>query len=108
MGRPNTPFRLRDPYGRALDRLRPATILLVAGKSGLSVAQILVVDDDPEIQQLLGYVLRREGHEIVEATTGEDALKLVQRLTPDLVILDLMLPGMDGFAVCERLRIARS
>jgi DNA-binding response OmpR family regulator len=72
------------------------------------LAQILVVDDDPEIQQLLGYVLRREGHDISEATTGEDALKLVQRSAPDLVILDLMLPGIDGFTVCERLRIARS
>ena len=69
---------------------------------------ILVVDDDPEIQQLLGYVLRREGHETIEALTGEDALKAVQRSAPDLVVLDLMLPGIDGFTVCERLRIARS
>lgn len=57
------------------------------------MAVILVVDDDVEIQQLLGYVLRREGHDIVEAISGEDALKLVQRTTPDLVILDLMLPA---------------
>jgi len=72
------------------------------------VALILVVDDDPEIQQLLGYVLRREGYETVEALSGEEALKIVQRSAPDLVVLDLMLPGIDGFTVCERLRIARS
>ena len=68
------------------------------------MALILVVDDDPEIQQLLGYVLRREGHETIEALTGEDALKIVQRTAPDLVILDLMLPGLQGEAVMGALR----
>jgi DNA-binding response OmpR family regulator len=72
------------------------------------MARILVVDDDTELQQLLGYVLRREGHDVSEAATGEDALRLAQRSAPDLVILDLMLPGIDGFTVCHRLRIARS
>ena len=72
------------------------------------MAQILVVDDDPDLQQLLGYVLRREGHEVTEAPSGEEALKIIQRSTPDLVILDLMLPGIDGFTVLERMRIARS
>lgn len=72
------------------------------------MANILVVDDDAEIQQLLGYVLRREGHQVVEAPTGEEALRIIQRTAPDLVILDLMLPGIDGFTVCERLRLARS
>jgi DNA-binding response OmpR family regulator len=72
------------------------------------VAQILVVDDDPEVQQLLGYVLQREGHDVLSAQTGEEALRAIQRSAPDLVILDVMLPGIDGFTVCERLRLARS
>jgi DNA-binding response OmpR family regulator len=72
------------------------------------VALILVVDDDPEVCQLLDFVLRQEGHDVLVARSGEEALRSVQRSAPDLVILDLMLPGIDGFTVCERLRLARS
>ncbi|HEY3080556.1 MAG TPA: response regulator transcription factor [Chloroflexota bacterium] len=72
------------------------------------MARILVVDDDPEVQQLLDYVLRREEHVVLSAETGEEALRAVHSSAPDLVILDLMLPGIDGFTVCERLRLARS
>jgi DNA-binding response OmpR family regulator len=79
-----------------------------ASGGGRPMARILVVDDDLELQHMLGFFLRREGYDMSEAPTGEDALKMVQRSAPDLVILDLMLPGIDGFTVCERLRIARS
>ena len=79
-----------------------------AATTGGVVAQILVVDDDPEVQQLLDYVLRREGHTVTLAPSGEEALRAVQKSAPDLVILDVMLPGIDGFTVCERLRLVRS
>ena len=72
------------------------------------MAVVLVVEDEAATREFLGYVLRREGHETIEAPSGEEALRVVQRAAPDLVVLDLMLPGIDGFAVCERLRIARS
>ena len=72
------------------------------------MAQILVVDDDPEVRQLLEHVLRREGHAVAMAESGEEALRAVQKAAPDLLILDVMLPGIDGFTVCERLRLARS
>ena len=68
------------------------------------MARILVVDDDIEIQKMLAYVLEREGHVPVEATTGEDALRILMESSVDLVILDLMLPGMSGYDVCERIR----
>lgn len=72
------------------------------------MAHILVVDDDPEILQLLEYALQREGHVVQVAASGEEALRAVQRAAPDLVVLDVRLPGIDGFTVCERLRLARS
>jgi DNA-binding response OmpR family regulator len=72
------------------------------------VARILVVDDDPEMLRLLDHVLGQGEHEVLAAQTGEEALGVVQRSAPDLVILDLKLPGIDGFTVCERLRLARS
>ena len=72
------------------------------------MAQILVVDDDPEVRELLDHVLRREGHSVAMAQSGEEALRAVQKSAPDLLILDVMLPGIDGFTVCERLRLARS
>jgi DNA-binding response OmpR family regulator len=83
-------------------------ILAPQGSPGGIVAEILVVDDDPEVQQLLDHVLRREGHTVLKAQSGEEALRVVQTGAPDLVILDVMLPGIDGFTVCQRLRLART
>jgi two-component system alkaline phosphatase synthesis response regulator PhoP len=68
---------------------------------------ILVVDDEPVIMESLAYSLRREGYNVSVTPNGIDALELFDRIQPDLVILDIMLPGMDGLEVCRRLR-ARS
>lgn len=69
-----------------------------------SVTQrILVVDDEPDIRMVARIALR-DHYEVVEAGTGEEALSLIQEETPDLVFLDLRMPGMDGWAVLERLR----
>jgi len=65
---------------------------------------ILVVDDEQDIVDLISYNLSKEGYEVATANNGTDAVELAQRLRPDLVILDIMMPGMDGFEVCRALR----
>jgi len=66
--------------------------------------QILVVDDEREIRELLDYNLRKEGYRVACVSTGEEALAAVRGQRPDLVILDLMLPGVDGLEVCRILQ----
>jgi CheY-like chemotaxis protein len=68
------------------------------------VARVLVVDDDPVILRLLQLNLELEGHEVLTAVDGHDALDQVAKLDPDLVLLDVMMPHLDGFEVCEQLR----
>lgn len=65
---------------------------------------ILVVDDEADILELISYNLKREGYAVHTATTGEQALASAASMKPDAIILDLMLPGMDGFSVCTRLK----
>jgi two-component system OmpR family response regulator len=67
-------------------------------------ASLLVVDDEPNIRELLSASLRFVGFRVVSAATGADALAAVARERPDLVVLDVMLPDMNGFAVVKRLR----
>ncbi|MCI0342336.1 MAG: response regulator transcription factor [Planctomycetales bacterium] len=67
---------------------------------------LLVVDDDPDMLGLLAYNLGRAGMSVLTASDGEKALALARTRKPDLVLLDLMLPGMDGIAVCRALRKA--
>ena len=69
--------------------------------------RILLVDDEQPIQTLLSYPLQKDGYEVVTAADGQEALQRFQDVDPDLVVLDLMLPKMDGLEVCRRLR-ARS
>ncbi len=65
---------------------------------------ILVVEDESEIRELIGYNLRREGFLVEDAVSGEQALAAAEAHPPDVVILDLLLPGMDGLAVCRALK----
>jgi DNA-binding response OmpR family regulator len=67
-------------------------------------ARILLVDDEQSIQTLLSFPLRRDGYEVVHATDGRDALARFAEQPFDLVVLDLMLPQLDGLEVCRRLR----
>jgi CheY-like chemotaxis protein len=71
---------------------------------GMSPATILIVDDDDETRLLLGEELRDLGHKSLYAADGVQALSMVRRERPDLILLDLRLPGGDGFMVLERLR----
>lgn len=66
--------------------------------------RILVVDDEESIVQLIAYNLRRAGYDVLSTGNGEEALRLARLEMPDLIILDLMLPGMDGFDVCKEIR----
>jgi len=70
-------------------------------------AKILVVDDDPDIRDVLEALLEGEGFEVVLANDGEQALEAIKKESPDLMILDLMMPVMDGFAVCKQLQDPR-
>ncbi len=65
---------------------------------------ILVVDDEPHILKAVGYILERAGYPVLSARDGEEALDLVARKRPALVVADIMLPGMDGYELCRRLR----
>ena len=68
------------------------------------MTRVLVVDDEPVLVDTIRYNLRREGYDVQVATDGNEALKLAQAASPDLVVLDLMLPGIDGLEVCRQLR----
>jgi len=65
---------------------------------------ILVVEDEEDIQELIRYNLAREGYQTVSAMSGEDALNSIDNKLPDLILLDLMLPGIDGLEICRRLK----
>jgi two-component system phosphate regulon response regulator PhoB len=65
---------------------------------------ILIVDDEQDIRELIRFNLEREGYDVLAADTGEQGLEIVQSKLPGLVILDLMLPGMDGLEVCRTLK----
>jgi DNA-binding response OmpR family regulator len=72
--------------------------------SNATMATVLIVDDDPKIRDLLRLYVEREGHRAAFAADGPEALVVAGRSRPDLVLLDVMLPGLDGFEVCRRLR----
>lgn len=66
--------------------------------------KVLIVDDEEDILELLDYALARNGYKVIKATTGEEALDLARSELPDLIVLDLMLPGVDGLDVCRILK----
>src|ERR687897_1128148 len=69
-----------------------------------STAEILIVEDDEVIMGTLAYNLSRSGFGVSQATNGADALRMARKLRPDLILLDIMLPGESGIEVCERIR----
>ena len=70
----------------------------------MNKAKILVVDDEKDIIELVSYNLEKEGFKVISATAGEKALELVSNEEPEIIILDLMLPGIDGLDVCRELK----
>ncbi len=83
--------------------LRRSEAAMNARRANEDVA-ILLVEDEQDLLELLRYNLAREGYEVSTATSGEEALKAVRNESPDLMLLDLMLPGMDGLEVCRTLK----
>ena len=69
--------------------------------------KIMLVDDEPDILDFLGYKLAKAGYEVITASGGKDAIKKAIRQRPDLVVLDIMMPGCDGIRVCDRLKHCR-
>ena len=67
--------------------------------------KILIVDDEPDIIEILKFNLENEGYKVISAVNGKEALKLADKHLPNLIILDLMMPIMDGIETCERLRM---
>lgn len=67
-------------------------------------AKILVIEDDPDLGSLIKYNLQREGYSVEVAVSGEQGLELMDEFGPDLILLDIMLPGQDGFEICRRLK----
>jgi DNA-binding response OmpR family regulator len=66
--------------------------------------RILIIEDDPAVLRAISYMLEKEGYEVLTAMNGLEGLTKVKGENPDLLILDVMLPGIDGFEVCHRLR----
>lgn len=66
---------------------------------------ILIADDEPNIRQLVAFTLRRRGYTIVEAEDGSTALALIRQESPDLAVLDVMMPGLTGIAVVQQLAV---
>jgi DNA-binding response OmpR family regulator len=86
----SVPVIARDTPGAALTEAASRTVL--------------VVDDEPAITDSIAYTLRKEGYRVETAATGPDALAAARQLHPDAIVLDVMLPGMDGLQVCRTLR----
>lgn len=66
---------------------------------------ILIVDDEPNIIVPLQFLMEQNGYEVLIAQSGEEAIENIQQYRPDLILLDIMLPGIDGFEVCEIVRL---
>ncbi len=75
-----------------------------AGRGASHRPRVMIVDDDPLIRDVVRAVLEDGSYELEEAASGEEALRLAERRPPDVVLLDVMMPGMDGFEVAERIK----
>ncbi len=73
----------------------------------MQAKKILVVDDEADIVELICYNLRKEGYEVSSTCESSQAVEMAQKINPDLIILDVMMPGMDGYEVCKQLRASQ-
>ncbi len=86
---------------------RPRRSIPVTVERGrhMAKARLLIIDDEKEFIDTIAVRLKALGYDIIEALSGEEGLDKVHKEKPDLIILDLAMPGMDGFEVCERLKV---
>ncbi|MEE8358349.1 MAG: response regulator [Candidatus Hydrothermarchaeales archaeon] len=68
------------------------------------MAKIMVVDDEADMRFMVRKILENEGHEVIEAEAGKVALDKLKEVKPDLILLDVMMPGLDGWEVCKQIR----
>lgn len=87
-----------------VDRGRHMCARAVLGSESRVPDKVLLVEDEPALLETLEYNLARQGYEVVKATDGPGALEVARRERPDVIVLDVMLPGLDGFEVCRILR----
>src|SRR5262249_37756250 len=71
---------------------------------GMAKSKVLIIEDDPDLTDVLAYNLRQAGYEVLSARDGAEGLRQARLVLPDIVLLDLMLPLLDGLEVCRRLR----
>ena len=70
--------------------------------------KILLVDDEPDILEIVGYNLKNQGYQVYSANNGVEALKTAKKIIPNLILLDIMMPEMDGIETCEKIRTLKS
>lgn len=68
---------------------------------GFTISKVLVVDDEEEILYLTRVTLKKAGHEVITAASGEECLEVLKTEKPDLILMDIMMPGLDGFDTCK-------
>ena len=83
---------------------RSSVLLKASQQAPRACTKVLVVEDDPDVASVLTYILREEGIKVINAGNGQDAIETTLRERPDLILLDIMLPIMDGYAVCHTIR----
>jgi two-component system, OmpR family, alkaline phosphatase synthesis response regulator PhoP len=66
--------------------------------------KVLIAEDEKDIRRLVSFVLTREGYTVIEASDGKEALETAEKENPDIILLDVMMPQVDGYEVCRRLR----
>lgn len=102
------PVPLRAPHN---DADGSALAMAASGASGpaanVTAKRVLIVDDEPNIVMSLEFLMKRAGYEVRVARDGEAALAAIAESAPDLILLDVMMPKLDGFAVCESVRKRR-
>src|SRR6185295_18793413 len=91
---------------RARDRAQMSTGIPTPGATPVTRRRVLIVEDEPDLVRGLRDALEFEGFETVTSGLGREGVRLTRERSPDLVLLDLMLPDMNGFAVCEEIRAA--
>ena len=70
----------------------------------MSRSKVLIIEDEPDLVEVVSYNLKREGFQVISAGRGDDGLNMIRNLSPSLVILDLMLPGIDGLSICQHIK----
>lgn len=93
---------------RAWQRINIHFYFTFSLKTGMSVLKkILVVDDDPYILMSLEFLMKKNGYDVMVARNGTEALEIVEKQLPDVVLLDIMMPDVDGYEICKHIKASK-